>query len=206
MLFHIQGWVYKRQDDIGFSAMTKIKFVFFFLLIAGITPAATGACPAQTPDGVADKFYSTYVFSDTSFKSEKDQLAFFQKYLTPSLYQLIVGAYDRNKRDYTIDPTAKPTFGDGIIFTSYPSDSYYEKFDGVTLPSSYKPGDNNVTVALHFHFTVDDKKAWQDEALMARSADDGCWRIDNIIFHEDEDNSVLSLKEWLKKGIESPAE
>lgn len=41
---------------------------------------------------------------------------------------------------------------------------------------------------------------------MARSADDGCWRIDNIIFHEDEDNSVLSLKEWLKKGIESPAE
>lgn len=34
---------------------------------------------------------------------------------------------------------------------------------------------------------------------MARSADDGCWQIDNIIFHEDEDNSVLSLKEWLKR-------
>ena len=70
--------------------MTKIKFVFFFLLIAGITPAATGACPVQTPDGVADKFYSTYVFSDTGFKSEKDQLAFFQNYLTPSLYQLML--------------------------------------------------------------------------------------------------------------------
>ncbi len=116
----------------------------------------------------------------------------------PSLYQLIVGAYDRNKRDYAIDPTAKPTFGDGIIFTSYPSDSYYEKFDGVTLPSSFKHGDNNVTVTLHFHFSVDDKRR-QDEALMARSADDGCWQIDNIIFHEDEDNSVLSLKEWLKR-------
>ncbi|XIY79679.1 hypothetical protein AB2G71_21545 [Escherichia coli] len=73
----------------------------------------------------------------------------------------------------------------------------------MTLPSSFKPGDNNVTVTLHFHFSVDDKKAWQDEALMARSADDGCWQIDNIIFHEDEDNSVLSLKEWLKKGLKA---
>ncbi|QCT87886.1 DUF3828 domain-containing protein [Escherichia sp. E4742] len=186
--------------------MTKIKFVFFFLLFSGVTPSAIGDCPAHTPDAVAAKFYSTYVFSDTGFKSEKDRLAFFQKYLTPSLYQLIVGAYDRNRRDYAIDPTAKPTFGDGIIFTSYPSDVGYEKFDGVTLPPAYTPADKSATIALNFHFTVDDKKAWQDEALMVRSAEDGCWRIDNVTFHDDYDNPVLTLKEWLKNGIERPAE
>lgn len=186
--------------------MTKIKIVFFLLLLAGMTRAASGACPAATPDAVVEKFYSTYIFSNPGFKSQKDELALYRQFLTPALYQLIVGAYDRNTRDYALDPTAKPTFGDGIIFTSYSSDIGFEKFDGVTLPSSYKPADNSVTVTLHFHFTVDDKKAWQDEALMVRSAEDGCWRIDDIIFPEDDDNPVLTLKAWLKKGIESPAE
>lgn len=83
MLFHIQGWVYKWQDDIGFSAMTKIKFVFFFLLIAGITPAATGACPAQTPDGVADKFYSTYVFLIPALRVKKTSWHFFRNTSPP---------------------------------------------------------------------------------------------------------------------------
>lgn len=90
MLFHIQGWVYKRQDDIGFSAMTKIKFVFFFLLIAGITPAATGACPVQTPDGVADKFYSTYVFSDTALRVKKTSWHFFRITSPPRFINLLL--------------------------------------------------------------------------------------------------------------------